>query len=106
MQSVPQNLLKEYVQSQRFTSTADIMEAMKEILRDIIQQVMEVELEEELGRERCQCRDENSNQPKNYRNGYSPKKVKTQLGEVEISILTMLFTGGKRASEYDYPKAL
>ena len=31
MQPVPQDLLKEYVQSQHFTSTTEIMEAMKEI---------------------------------------------------------------------------
>ena len=54
MQPVPQELLKQYVQSQQFTSTADIMSAMKEMFRDIIQQVMEVEMEEKLGRERCQ----------------------------------------------------
>ena len=86
MQPVPQELLKEYVQSQRFTSTADIMQAMKEMFRDVIQQVMEVELDEELGRERCQRRDPESEQPRNYRNGYSKKKVKTQLGEVDIKV--------------------
>ena len=52
MKSVPQDLLKEYVKSQLFTSTADIMQAMKEMFRDVIQQVMEVEMDEELGRER------------------------------------------------------
>ena len=41
MQPVPQNLLKEYVQSQHFTSTTEIMEAMKEMFRDVIQTVME-----------------------------------------------------------------
>ena len=50
MQSAPQKLLKEYVQSQHFTSTADIMQAMKEMFRDVIQTVMEVEMDEELGR--------------------------------------------------------
>ena len=30
MQPVPQDLLKEYVQSQHFTSTTEIMDAMKE----------------------------------------------------------------------------
>ena len=50
MQPVPQDLLKEFVQSQHFTSTADIMQAMKEMFRDVIQQVMEVEMDEELGR--------------------------------------------------------
>ena len=52
MQSAPQDLLKQYVQSQHFSSTAEIMDAMKEMFRDIIQQVMEVEMDEELGRER------------------------------------------------------
>ena len=54
MQSAPQELLKQYVQSQHFTSTADIMAAMKEMFRDVIQQVMGVEMDEELGQERCQ----------------------------------------------------
>ncbi len=85
MQPVPQDLLKAYVQSQKFTSTADIMAAMKEMFRDVIQQVMEVELDEELGRERCQ-RSENEEGPKNYRNVYSQKKVKTQLGEIDIKV--------------------
>ena len=52
MQPIPQNLLKEFVQSQHFTSTADIMQAMKDMFRDVNQQVMEVEMDEELGRER------------------------------------------------------
>lgn len=88
MQSAPQNLLKEYVQSQHFTSTADIMQAMKEMFRDVIQTAMEVEMDEELGRERCErAKSENGeNTRRNYRNGYSHKTVKTQLGEVEIKV--------------------
>ena len=58
MQPVPQDLLKEYVQSQHFTSTTEIMDAMKEMFRDVIQTVMEVEMDEELGRERCERSDE------------------------------------------------
>ena len=86
MQSAPQNLLKEYVQSQKFTSTAEIMQAMKEMFRDVIQTVMEVEMDEELGRERCQRSEQPEEEPRNYRNGYSRKTVKTQLGEVEIKV--------------------
>ena len=85
MQIAPQELLKQYVQSQHFTSTADIMEAMKEMFRDVIQQVMEVEMDEELGRERCQRAAEENTSP-NYRNGYSQKTVKTQLGEIDIKV--------------------
>ncbi len=67
MQSVPQDLLKEYVQSQHFTSTTEIMEAMKEMFRDVIQTVMEVEMDEELGRERCERSDKPEGAPRNYR---------------------------------------
>ena len=86
MHSAPKDLLKEYVKSQQFSSTADIMQAMKEMFRDVIEQVMEVEMDDELGRERCQRSDEAEGQAKNYRNGYSKKTVKTQLGEVEIKV--------------------
>jgi transposase-like protein len=86
MHSAPKDLLKEYVTSQQFSSTADIMQAMKEMFRDVIEQVMEVEMDDELGRERCQRSDEAEGQAKNYRNGYSKKTVKTQLGEVEIKV--------------------
>ena len=83
MNAAPQEILKEYVKSQNFTSTAEIMEAMKEMFRDVIQTAMEVELDEELGWERRQ-RTEASDTVPNYRNGYSRKTVKTQLGEVDI----------------------
>ena len=86
MQPVPQDLLKEYVQSQHFTSTTEIMEAMKEMFRDVIQTVMEVEMDEELGRERCERSDAPEGTPRNYRNGYTKKTVKTQLGEVDIKV--------------------
>jgi len=46
MNTASQELLKEYVRSQHFTSTAEIMSAMKEMFRDVIQAVMEVEMDE------------------------------------------------------------
>ena len=85
MNAVPQEILKEYVKSQNFASTAEIMEAMKEMFRDVIQTVMEVELDEEMGRERCQ-RAEASGDTPNYRNGHTKETVKTQLGKVEIQV--------------------
>ena len=85
MMRAPQELLKEYVKSQDFTSTAEIMTAMKEMFRDVVQTAMEEELDEELGRERCQRAQASETAP-NYRSGYSHKTVKTQLGEVEIKV--------------------
>ena len=86
MNTAPAELLKEYVHSQHFTSTSEIMAAMKEMFRDVIQTVMEVEMDEELGRQRCQRSEAVEGEPRNYRNGYSKKTVKTQLGEVDIKV--------------------
>lgn len=80
--------MKQYVDSQNFTSTTQIMQAMKELFRDAIQQVMESELDVELGYEKSErmSDSENDNLSKNYRNGYSKKTVKTQLGEIEVKV--------------------
>ena len=48
MEKASKELLKEFVNSQKFTSTTDIMNSMKELFSDVIQQVMEAELEEKL----------------------------------------------------------
>ena len=95
MNTAPQELLKEYVQSQHFTSTAEIMTAMKEMFRDVVQTVMEVEMDEELGRERCQ-RAETSGAP-NYRNGsFEPKiigKYSRNADGMEEKILALYSCG-------------
>ncbi|MCI9458250.1 MAG: hypothetical protein HFE44_14990 [Oscillospiraceae bacterium] len=43
MKTAPQEMLKEYVRSQHFTSTVEIMTTVKEMFRDVVQTVMEVE---------------------------------------------------------------
>lgn len=52
MEKASKELLKEFVNNQKFTSTADIMNSMKELFSDVLQQVMEAELEEKLGYEK------------------------------------------------------
>ncbi|MFV0529149.1 MAG: IS256 family transposase [Lachnospiraceae bacterium] len=81
-------MMKEFVNSQKFENTADVMSAMKEMFADVLQQVMECELEEKLGYEKSErvSDDSENTVSKNYRNGYSKKTVKTQLGEVDIRI--------------------
>ena len=88
MEKTPQELLKAYVDSQKFNSTTEIMTAMKEMFRDVLQQVMESELDTELGYEKSQRVSDTAGEKKerNYRNGYSKKTVKTQLGAVEVKI--------------------
>ena len=86
MEKTSKELLKEFVNNQHFTSTTDIMNSMKELFSDVLQTVMEAELEEKLGYEKSERVSDNTENgmSKNYRNGYSKKTVKTQLGEVDV----------------------
>lgn len=88
MEKAPAELMKEYVNSQKFTSTTEIMEAIKAMFGDVLQQVMEAELDTKLGYEKSErtSNDDESRLSKNYRNGHSKKTVKTQLGEVTINV--------------------
>ena len=88
MEKASKEMLRAFVNSQHFTSTTEIMNTMKELFSDVLQQVMEAELEEKLGYEKSERIVENveSGHVKNYRNGYSKKTVKTQLGEVDVKV--------------------
>lgn len=88
MEKASKELLREFVNSQHFTSTTEIMNSMKELFSDVLQQVMEAELEAKLGYEKSERMSERveGGAVKNYRNGYSKKTVKTQLGEVDVKI--------------------
>lgn len=88
MEKASKELLREFVNSQHFTNTTEIMNSMKELFSDVLQQVMEAELEAKLGYEKSERMSERgeSGDVKNYRNGYSKKTVKTQLGEVDVKI--------------------
>ena len=88
MEKASKELLREFVNSQHFRSTTDILNSMKELFSDVLQQVMEAELEETLGYEKSGHASDNiePGKSKNYRNGYSKKTVKTQLGEVDVKI--------------------
>ena len=58
------------------------------MFQEVVQQVMESELEEKLGYEKSERTTEKGEnlESKNYRNGYSKKTIKTQLGEMEIKV--------------------
>jgi putative transposase len=88
MSGTPIELMKEYVNSQNFSSTNEVMAAMKEMFKDVLQQVMECELDNKLGYEKSERTSENveMEMSKNYRNGYSQKTIKSQLGEVQVKI--------------------
>lgn len=88
MSIIPKELMKEYVESQKFNSTTEVMSAMRELFKDVLQQVMECEMDSVLGYEKSQRMSKvaDEEKPRNYRNGFSQKRVKTQLGEIEIQV--------------------
>ena len=47
-------MMREFVRSQNFTSTDEVMTAMKDMFKDILQEVMECELSDELGYEKSE----------------------------------------------------
>ena len=54
MTKAPAEMMREFVKSQNFTSTDEVMAAMKEMFKDVVQEVMECELSEELGYEKSE----------------------------------------------------
>ena len=82
MAKAPPEMMREFVRSQNFTSTDEVMTAMKDMFKDILQEVMECELADELGYEKSErmSNDECGNKSKNYRNGYSKKTIKNADG--------------------------
>lgn len=88
MSKEAKELLKEYVSSQNFTTTEEVMSAMKDMFKDVLQQVMEGELDAQLGygKSKRMSKDVDDSKAANYRNGHSQKTVKTQLGEIDIKI--------------------
>jgi transposase-like protein len=64
-------------------TTADLQEALKDLLGGTVQEMLESELDEEPGYEKH----EKTEVPKsNYRNGHKPKTQKSTLGEIEIDV--------------------
>lgn len=76
-------IIKEMVKEQKFTSTNQIMDTIKEMFADVLEEVLQCEIEEQLGYEKHQRR---SDGPTNYRNGSTKRKLKTQFGEVEVTV--------------------
>ena len=75
---VPKELIKEYVKSEKFTNTTDIMESIKSMFADVLNEVLQCEMDEQLGYDKHE-RTESGDSKKNYRNGSTKRKMKTQL---------------------------
>ena len=87
-------LIKQLVREQQFSSTGEIMHAMKEMFKEVLEESLEAELDTQLGYEKSERSDS-----ENRRNGHSTKTVRSELGEIQVSIPR------DRNGEYD-PKIL
>jgi putative transposase len=75
-------LTKELLQSGDITDVISLQSMLKEMLKQGVETLLESELDEELGYPKHDKQIEKSN----YRNGYSGKTVKSDLGEIRINI--------------------
>ncbi len=76
-------LIKELIDQYGVKTTDDIKDMLKDLLGETIQTMLEGEIEEELGYSKYNYDEKNT---QNSRNGYSPKKVRSEYGEVELNI--------------------
>ena len=76
-------LIKELIDQYGVKTTDDIKEMLKDLLGETIQTMLEGEIEEELGYSKYNYEEKNT---QNSRNGYTPKKVRSEYGEVELNI--------------------
>ena len=77
------NAIESLLEAYDIKTTADLQDALKDLLGGTIEGMLESELDDELGYEK----NERSGNPKtNYRNGYKPKILKSTMGEFEIEV--------------------
>ena len=76
-------LIKELIDQYGVKTTDDIKDMLKDLLGETIQTMLEGEIEEELGYSKYNYDEKNT---QNSRNGYSPKKIRSEYGEVELNI--------------------
>ena len=83
MSTLTKEQVKEIVQGNNFQSVTDVSSYLKDIFKDIIEELLEVELEMKLGYAKDDVSNKNTD---NSRNGYSPKTIKSEFGEVDIQV--------------------
>jgi len=81
---IPREVIKELIKSESFKSTGDIMETVKNMFAEVLEETLQCEIDEKLGYDKHERLETSEN--KNYRNGSTKRKLKTQLGEVEINV--------------------
>ena len=83
MSNISKEILKNYVNEQKFRNPNEVLAAMKEMFKNVLQEALEAEMDSQLGYDKY---DVTEKQTTNSRNGYSKKTIKSELGAVELNI--------------------
>lgn len=78
-----ERIAKEMMKSGDVKTAFDVEEKLRRSFGKIIKSMLEAEMDQHLGNEKYKHDD---NKQENYRNGYSKKKVKSNMGEIELDI--------------------
>lgn len=76
-------LMEKIIKTEDMKTAFHVEESLRKSFGCIINAMLELEMDEHLGNEKYKHMDEKQ---ENYRNGYSKKKVKASIGDVEIDI--------------------
>ncbi|MCB2290215.1 IS256 family transposase [Clostridium sp. CS001] len=83
MSDYSKEILRNYINEQKFSNPNEVLTAMKSMFKDILQETLEAEMDMQLGYDKY---DISEKQTPNSRNGYSKKTVKSELGTVQLNI--------------------
>ena len=83
MSTLTKEQVKSIIQGNNFNNVSDISAYLKDIFKDLIQEMLEVEIEAKLGYAKD---DREAKGTANSRNGYTPKTLKSEFGEVPIQV--------------------
>lgn len=83
MSTLTKEQVKGLVRGNNFQSVNDVSSYLKDIFKDMIQELLEAELETKLGYAKDDVDNKNTD---NSRNGYSPKTLKSEFGEVQVQV--------------------
>lgn len=83
MSTLTKEQIKEIIRGNNFQSVSDVSSYLKDIFKDMIQELLEAELEAKLGYAKDDIDSKNTD---NSRNGYTPKTLKSEFGEVKIQV--------------------
>lgn len=83
MSTLTKEQVKALVRGNNFQSVGDVTKYLKDIFKDVIQELLEAEMEMNLGYSK---EDPSTKNTDNSRNGYTPKTLKSEFGEVDVQI--------------------